>query len=51
MFSQTVVYYFYGVWQKKFDTNKYCNLEFIKDLPDKDFLDMIKHDKHALLLL
>ena len=53
MFSQNVdkVYYFYGVWQKNFDTNEYSNLEFIKDLPDKEFLDLIKHDKHPLIII
>ena len=53
MFSQTVdkVYYFYGAWEKFFDNNEYSNLEFIKDLPDKDFLDTIKHDKHALIII
>ena len=53
MFSQIVdkVYYFYGVWQKKIDTNEYSNLEFIKDLPDQEFLDTIKHDKHTLIII
>ena len=53
MFSEPVskVYYFYGVWQKLFDTIEAPNVEFIKDLPTKEHLESIADDKHNLIVI
>ena len=53
MFNEPVdkVYYFYGVWQKLFDTIEAPNGEFIKDLPTKEHLESIADDKHNLIVI
>ena len=45
------VYYFYGVWQRFFDNIEVPNVEFIKDLPNKEHLELIADDKHNLILI
>ena len=53
MFNDPVhkVYYFYGVWQRLFDNIEVPNVEFIKDLPNKEHLESIADDKHNLIVI
>ena len=53
MFNDPVhkVYYFYVVWQRLVDNIEVPNVEFIKDLPNKEHLESIADDKHNLIVI
>ena len=53
MFDKPVnkIYYFYGVWQKMFEKNPELNMEYIKDIPNTQFLEDLESDNHNLLII
>ena len=53
MFNTPVnkIYYFYGVWQKLFEVNSDLNVEYIKDIPNENFLQELESDYHNLIII
>ena len=53
MFTTPVkkIYYFYGVWQKLFEVNSDLNVEYIKDIPNEQFLEELETDNHNLVII
>ena len=45
------IYYFYGVWQKLFEANSDLNVEYIKDIPNENFLRELESDYHNLVII
>ena len=45
------IYCFYGVWQRLFEINPNLNVEYIRDIPNEQFLQELDIDNHNLVII